>query len=144
MKVPRGFRLLTRLSPFTSLIGPLYVRARAGAELSIGLHIEEKHTNIRGNCHGGVLASLADLCLGYAMHHKLGTRGAYVTANLTVDYAGAARVGDWVESQVDIQRIGTRLAFANCYLVVGERRIVRASGIFARADRQEARPPAKE
>jgi hypothetical protein len=51
-----------------------------------------------------------------------------------VDYAGSARVGDWVESQVEIHRMGARLAFANCYLVSGERRIVRASAIFARAD----------
>ena len=48
--------------------------------------------------------------------------------------AGSARAGDWIESVVEIQRMGTRLAFANCYLVSGERRIVRASAIFARSD----------
>jgi acyl-coenzyme A thioesterase 13 len=132
---PRGFRALAGLSPFNALVGPLYMRRRRGAELSIGLRVEKKHTNSRGICHGGVLATLADLALGYAMHVREAGKSGFVTAHLAVDYAGAAREGDWIESQVEIQRIGTRLAFANGYLVSGEgRRIVRASAIFARAE----------
>lgn len=136
-KAPRGFRPIPRLSPFNALVGPLYQRRQRGKDLSVGLRIEKKHTNSRGVCHGGVLATLADLSLGYAMHLKTDGKAAFVTAHLAVDYAGAARVGDWIESAVEIQRVGARLAFANCYLVCGERRIVRASAIFARSDRQE-------
>ena len=132
---PEGFRPIQALSPFNELVGPLYERRQAGQELCVGLRIEKKHTNSRGICHGGVLATLADLSLGYAMHVKLETRASYVTAHLAVDYAGAAKIGDWVESVVEIQRVGTRLAFANCYLVSAGRRLVRASAIFARADR---------
>jgi uncharacterized protein (TIGR00369 family) len=135
--VPRGFRRLARLSPFNELVGPLYQRSRAGAELSVGLRIEKKHTNSRGICHGGVMATLADLALGYAVHAKTEGKTPYVTAQLSIDYAGAARIGDWLESVVEIQRVGARLAFANCYLVVEERRIVRASAIFASADKQK-------
>jgi acyl-coenzyme A thioesterase 13 len=130
-RAPAGFRALQRLSPFNALVGPLYARKKRGRELSIGVRIEEKHTNSRGICHGGVLATLADLSLGYAMHAKTGGKTAFVTAHLAVDYAGSARVGDWVEAEVEIQRLGTRLAFANCYLVAAGRRIVRASAIFA-------------
>jgi uncharacterized protein (TIGR00369 family) len=100
------------------------------------MHIAQKHLNSRGICHGGVLATLADLALGYAMHAKSEGKASFVTAHLAVDYAGAATLGDWIEAQVEIQRLGTRLAFANCYLVTGKRRIVRASAIFARSDRQ--------
>jgi uncharacterized protein (TIGR00369 family) len=135
MKPPKGFRALQQLSPFNALVGPLYARRARGKELSVGLWIAEKHGNSRGICHGGVLATLADLSLGYAMHAKTGGKIAFVTAHLAVDYAGSARAGDWIESSVEIQRMGTRLAFANCYLLAGERRIVRASAIFARADR---------
>jgi acyl-coenzyme A thioesterase 13 len=130
---PKGFRPIPRLSPFNELVGPLYQLRRRGKELSIGLRIDKKHMNSRGICHGGVLATLADLSLGYAMHAKSGGKAAFVTAHLAVDYAGAARAGDWVQSTVEIQRVGTRLAFANCYLVAGDRAIVRASAIFARA-----------
>ena len=129
--IPEAFRKIERLSPFNALVGPLYER-RDGESVSIGIVIEEKHTNSRGICHGGVLATLADLALGYAMLAKSGDKGSFLTAHLAVDYAGAAKVGDWIESQVEIQRVGARLAFANCYLVANDKPIVRASAIFAR------------
>ena len=135
-EVPEGFRAIPRLSPFNALVGPLYERKR-GSEVSIGLRIEEKHSNSRGICHGGLLATIADLSLGYAMLAKTGGKGGFVTAHLAVDYAGAARIGDWIESAVEVQRMGSRLAFANCYLVCGENRIVRASAIFALAGKKE-------
>jgi uncharacterized protein (TIGR00369 family) len=126
---PAGFELFTRTSPFIELIGPLFER-RDGDALSLGLSVGGKHTNRRGICHGGVLATLADVALGYAMADKVGAKG-FVTAQLALDYAGAAKLGDWVESDVEVQHAGSRLAFANCYLKVGEQRIVRASAIFA-------------
>ena len=130
--VPEGFKPIPRLSPFNALVGPLYER-RTGDALAIGLRIEAKHTNSRGICHGGALATLADLALGYAMLGAVPGKSGFVTAHLAVDYAGSAKVGDWIESEVEIQRVGTRLAFANCYLVANGQRIVRASAIFARA-----------
>jgi acyl-coenzyme A thioesterase PaaI-like protein len=54
-----------------------------------------------------------------------------VTVNLSADFADVARAGDWVEARVDVQKMGRRLAFASCHLWVGEKRILRASGIFA-------------
>jgi acyl-coenzyme A thioesterase 13 len=129
--IPEGFRKMEGLSPFNALVGPLYER-RDGDAVSIGLQIEQKHTNSRGICHGGVLATLADLALGYSMLARSGDRGSFLTAHLAVDYAGAAKAGDWLESKVEIQRVGARLAFANCYLVVNGKPIVRASAIFAR------------
>jgi uncharacterized protein (TIGR00369 family) len=134
-QAPDGFHAIPRLSPFNALVGPLYERRRGDA-VSIGVRIEEKHTNSRGICHGGLLATIADLALGYAMLAKTGGKG-FVTAHLAIDYAGAARIGDWIESAIEIQRVGSRLAFANGYLVCGESRIVRASAIFAVAEKRE-------
>ena len=135
--IPEGFRRIERLSPFNALVGPLYEK-RDGDAVSIGLAIEQKHTNSRGICHGGVLATLADLALGYAMQSRLeGEKaGGFVTVQLSIDYAGSAKIGDWIESDVRIQRIGARLAFADCYLVAGGVRIVRASAIFARSEKE--------
>ena len=130
--IPEGWRELRRLNPFNALVGPLYEH-RTGENLSLGLRIESKHTNSRGICHGGVLATLADVALGYAMQAKGETASNFVTVQLSLDYAGSAKIGDWVESRVEVQRIGARLAFANCYLLVAAERIVRASAIFARA-----------
>jgi acyl-CoA thioesterase FadM len=53
---------------------------------------------------------------------------------LTVDFARPAQVGDWVETQADIQHQSRRNVFANCYLVSGGQRVVRASGIYTVLD----------
>jgi acyl-coenzyme A thioesterase 13 len=139
-RIPEGWQRIEPLSPFNALVGPLYERRRGDA-VSIALAIEQKHTNSRGICHAGVLATLADLSLGYAMLAKSGKeeerQGSFLTAHLSVDYAGSAKVGDWIESKVEIQRVGSRLAFANCYLLAAGKPIVRASAIFARGGKSE-------
>ena len=53
-----------------------------------------------------------------------------VTASLTIDYAGSAKLGDWVEIEVDVQKVGRSMAFANSYFYVESKRIARASAVF--------------
>jgi len=111
------------------LIGPLYCRGE-GDDLIIGLRVEAKHCNARGTVHGGILATLADVALGYTMAFSSTPPASLVTANLTLDFAGTAKIGDWLQAHVDVQKKGSRLSFANCYLTVNEQRIVRASAVF--------------
>ena len=129
-RAPAGFTPLPAASPFNELVGPLHERRSEGL-VSLGLRVEGKHSNSRGICHGGVLATLADLALGYALMARTGSRAGFVTAHLDIDYAGAAELGDWIHSEVEVQRVGSRLAFATGYLCVGASRIARMSGIFA-------------
>lgn len=137
MEVPREFRPLFRTSPVLDLIGPLYCRGE-GVDLVIGLHVEAKHCNARGTAHGGILATLADVALGYTMAFSSNPPASLVTANLTLDFAGTAKIGDWLEAHVDVQKRGSRLSFANCYITVNERRIVRASAVFLVAGELDA------
>jgi len=44
---------------------------------------------------------------------------------------GSARVGDWIEARVERSKAGKTLAFANCYIAVGETQIARASAVFS-------------
>jgi uncharacterized protein (TIGR00369 family) len=137
--VPEGFKALRRgSSPFLSSLGPLYAR-KDGESLVIGLRIEEKHLNTRGVAHGGMLVTLADSALGIVIASLRAPPQPMVTVNLTADFADAAKEGDWVEARVDVQKLGKRLAFANCHLWVGEKRILRASGIFAHVAAAAAR-----
>ncbi len=127
--IPAGFVPIFRTSPFLDTIGPLY-SAGSGVTLVIGMRVQEKHTNARGTLHGGVLASIADVALGYGLATSTSPPTSMITANLSVDFAGGARVGDWVETSLDIQKVGSRMAFANVYVSVGDERIARASGVF--------------
>jgi uncharacterized protein (TIGR00369 family) len=131
-RIPEGFRPVQRPrpNPFNDMIGPFYERRR-GDEVSLGLRIEDRHCNSRGICHGGLLSALADVALGYAALAVSRGSSSFVTVQLSMDYSGSAKPGDWVESEAEIQHAGSRLAFANGYLLAEGRRIVRASAIFA-------------
>jgi uncharacterized protein (TIGR00369 family) len=129
MDIPADFKPLFRTSPVLDLIGPLFSRGE-GSDLVIGLRAEAKHCNARGTVHGGILATMADVALGYVLAFSSDPPSGLVTANLSLDFAGTANVGDWMEAHVDIQKQGSRLSFANCYITVGEQRIVRASAVF--------------
>ena len=88
--------------------------------------------------HGGILATVADVALGYTMAFSSTPPANLVTATLTLDFAGTAKIGDWLEAHVDVQKKGSRLSFANCYIAVNEQRIVRASAVFLVAGQLDA------
>ena len=127
--IPAGFEHLDRGSPFVGLLGPIYHKMSDGHHV-IGIRLEHKHTNIKGIAHGGMLVTLADTALGIALSLATEGKRPMVTANLSTDFLDAAHPGDWVEAHVDIQRIGARLAFASCQLMVEGKCILRASGVF--------------
>jgi uncharacterized protein (TIGR00369 family) len=131
---PAGFEPLFRSSPFLDTVGPFFQRREADGSFVVGLRILEKHANNRGGAHGGLLLTLIDIALGYRTAYSQDPPAALTTANITADFAGAAKVGDWIEAHVDVHKVGSRLAFANTYLVVNGERIVRASAVFTRDD----------
>ena len=83
--VPDGFVPLFRTSPFLDLIG---------------LRIAPMHTNASGTWHGGAIATLADVALGYVAAASRKPPLRMVTSSLGIDYVGAAQVGDWVQAEV--------------------------------------------
>jgi len=95
------------------------------------LQIEEKHCNARQSLHGGVISTLADIALGYNTAFSGDKPVPLATANLSIDYAGKAELGDWLEVHTEVQKLGRRLAFANCYFIVKEKKIARASAVFS-------------
>ena len=135
MSIPAGFKPLQRTSPFNTLVGPLYTKGE-GIARTIGLLAADKHCNSRGLVHGGLLATLADLALGYTIAYLSDPPRSAVTASLTIDFAGSAKVGDWLEVRTDVQKSGGRLTFANCYVHVGDLRIARASAVFSSGERR--------
>ena len=127
--VPEGFEPLFRTSPYLELLGPIFYKKSEGS-LVIALRAEQKHCNARDQVHGGVFSSLADIALGYNAAFSSKPPVPIVTASLTIDYAGSAKLGDWIEIKTDLQKVGRTLAFANCYFIVNTKRIARASGVF--------------
>src|SRR6266480_2219138 len=132
-RAPPGFEPLFRTSPFLETVGPLFYRKERDGSFVVGLRILPKHTNARGSAHGGLLLTLLDVALGYRAAFSQDPPAALTTASVTADFAGAPRLGDWVEAHVVVQKVGSRLAFANAFLLVNGERLVRASAVFSRS-----------
>jgi acyl-coenzyme A thioesterase 13 len=130
---PPGFEPLFRTSPFLDLLGPLFHRKEPDGTFVVGLRVLPKHANARGTAHGGLLMTLLDIAIGYRTSLSQNPPAALTTASMTTDFAGAPKVGDWVEAHVDVQKVGGRLAFASAFLVVDGERVVRGSAVFSRA-----------
>ena len=130
---PEGFKPLFRTSPFLDHNGPFFYRETDDGTFVVGLRIQPKHANGRGGAHGGLLMTMCDIALGYRTTRSQTPSPMLTTASVTTDFAGGAKIGDWVEAHVDVHKVGGRLAFANCYLVCNGERIVHASAVFARS-----------
>ena len=129
---PTGFEPLFRSSPFLETVGPLFYRKEPDGTFVVGLRVLPKHANGRGGTHGGLLLTLLDVALGYRAAFSQDPPAALTTASLSADFVGSPKVGDWVEAHVDVQKVGSRLAFANAFLVVNGERLVRANAVFSR------------
>jgi acyl-coenzyme A thioesterase 13 len=127
-----GFSPHERSSPFLDLIGPVLTR-RTDTGIEFALAIDERHVNARGFAHGGVLTTLADVALGFATGISQDPPVHLITTSLAISFAGRVRSGETVVARVDVHRVGRRIAFANCYLTSGDRRVVHASAVFANA-----------
>lgn len=113
--IPNGFRKIESMSPFNELVGPLYER-RDAKGFTIGFQVSEKHRNRRGIVHGGMICTLADFAMGYTASIAGDPPRKLVTTTLSMDFAGNARPGDWVEARVDLYRPGKRVAFVDCFI----------------------------
>jgi acyl-coenzyme A thioesterase 13 len=134
--IPEGYEIVQRTqgSTFAGLAGPFYAKREGGEgrELSLGLRIEQRHLNSRGTCHGGLMATLADIALGYACvaASEDGQSRNFVTIDLAVEYLAATREGDWLYSEVKVMNADTRTAAAAGHLLVEGRPVARISANF--------------
>lgn len=142
--VPEGYEVVKRTqgASFAGLVGPFYAK-REGRAISLGLRIEPRHLNSRGTCHGGLLATLADVALGYACVAAVeeGPSRNFVTIDLSIEYLASTQAGDWLYSQVQVLNADTRTAAAAGHLLVEGRPVVRISANF-RLARTRAQLPA--
>ncbi len=129
--VPEGYTPLIPGGPWLAHAGPIYQRPGPHGTVVIALRVDPQHTNMRGIAHGGMLVTLADSALGRNMNLTRKAVAAMVSVNLSTDFIGAAKVGDWLEAHVEIRKHGARLSFAECQLRVGDKVVVRCSGVFA-------------
>jgi acyl-coenzyme A thioesterase 13 len=132
---PTGFTAIDDPGPFLAHVGPLYIREEDDAGPVIGLRAAEEHANAAGAVQGGLLATLCDTACGHAIRARADDAidGA-VTISLTTDYLAPAHPGAWLEARTKVEKLGGRLAFADCSVTADGREVVRARAVFSVLD----------
>ena len=131
--IPDGYQPYTRISPFTEPWFPLHARVEE-TQYRLGTYLREAHCNRRGLIHGGFIAAIADNAMGLSLGRVLRGEGqevsSIVTLNLSTDYLGMARVGQWFETDSRVLKAGRATGFVECYLLADGERIARANATF--------------
>jgi uncharacterized protein (TIGR00369 family) len=110
---------------FGELVGPIW---RRGDPL-FGFVATEKHANHINIVHGGMLATFADQSMGMTAMRATGGK-THATIELTMQYIGAVKIGDFVESHCEVVRITRSIIFMRSMLKVGDRVVASASGVW--------------
>ncbi|MES2896931.1 MAG: PaaI family thioesterase [Pseudomonadota bacterium] len=129
LAVPPGFARHFRQSPLTDPWEPLYSRKTEDAVI-LGLVAEPAHTNSRGFVHGGLISALADNAMGLSCARCLGDGASLVTVNLTLDFLGTARIGQWLEFTTIFVKAGGTLSFAQAFVTADGEPCARANAVF--------------
>ncbi|SEJ83125.1 Thioesterase superfamily protein [Marinovum algicola] len=123
---PEGFIPMPPIGHFESLLGTLYGK-RNGDGMRMGFRVAQRHINAHGTCHGGMLATFADMC-AYSMRVAADLRETSVpTASLSLEYLRPAVLGDWVEAECELMRKGRTLIVWRATLTVKDKPVVIAT-----------------
>ena len=128
---PEGF-LPARFSPgFLDHGGPYYLKPREGDPQIVGLRIMPHHINYQDAAHGGVISTFADVALSHAVYDSERPRLAPSTITLGVNYLHGAKLGDWLEAVVRIDRLGGRTAYTSGEILRDGEPVATMTGVFA-------------
>jgi uncharacterized protein (TIGR00369 family) len=124
---PEGFTPSTTRGPYTTHNGPFYHKV-TDEGFWHGVRVRARHCNSRGITHGGMLMSFADGLLGTAVFRA--TKTVALTIRMNSDFLSSARPGDWLEGTARVTRATRSVVFCEAELYVGQRTVLRASGVF--------------
>lgn len=95
-RVPDGFSPMPPRGDFIETNGPFY----HDGQLRFGFMPEDRHCNLLGFAHGGIIATLLDS----AMAHSIVTSQGYalVTEQLTISYISVVAKNRWAEVDVKL------------------------------------------
>ena len=117
-------------SPFHTWAGMEVVDASPG-DVTVAMRVEERHENLQGAVHGGLLAILADTACGLAIRSAMEPGRLHVTADLDIHFLAPAKPGRLLGRGKAV-KVGRSLAFAEASIEDDEGRLLaRAQSRFS-------------
>jgi len=126
--LPPGAENISR-GGFNLYAGPIFRLADEGDVRRFALPVAGKHLNGSGNVHGGVLMTFADISMSQTARAVTGAPGCN-TVSMTCDFVGPGKTGDTLECRVTVTRQTRTLVFLSADIVVGERAVAVATGLW--------------
>ena len=127
--IPSGFKQAPDMGGYNDTIQPFYY-SKDDDQLRMGLLVQNQHCNAAGLCHGGALVTFLDNILAMGLSHHIGTMEFRPTINLTTDFVGAAKKGQWIQSSIDFVHTTASLGFIAATIAGPNGPVVRANGQF--------------
>lgn len=126
---PPGFHRVDVGPGYGAAFGPVFGREIDDRRL-LGFRVAPHHVNLQDVCHGGALATFADMQLIAIRQGEANSLNHTPTINLVIDYLGPAVLGAWVEGDVLLVKKTRRLIFAQVIMRTGGEVVARSSAIY--------------
>jgi acyl-coenzyme A thioesterase PaaI-like protein len=113
---------------FPVVVGTFWSK-RFGDAYRFGFVAEERHANVGGVVHGGMLVTFVDDLLGASVWFAVKQRPV-TTVQLNTRFISPARPGDFVTLVPEIQRVTKSVVFVRGEVFVGDRLVLSADGVW--------------
>ena len=110
-------------------IGALWTRREGGA-WHYGVAVDASHCNAQGFVHGGVLMTFMDHALSL-MVWETAQRAPCSTVQLDSHFLAAVKAPAFLQLQGEVTRQGRRLVFARGVLLLEDRAVMEATGVWS-------------
>jgi len=127
--IPDGFIDFEINSGFANHIGPLYWRP-AKDSVEMGFKVLDHHLNPGGICHGGLMMTVADMVVGFAVCWQTRFLNFPPSINNTFDFIGIGFHGDWLETKTEVIKFTKRMGFAQGVILGPNGPVLRYNGIL--------------
>ena len=125
--IPEGFEPCTLVDAFSAMTGPFYQKGPL-ADAVFGMVLDERHGNLNGVIHGGVLFTFADSFMG--MHLEAHAKRLTATITLNVDFVSGMAADGWVEGRARLVRLARTVAFLQGEITCGDKVLMTADGVW--------------
>jgi uncharacterized protein (TIGR00369 family) len=113
---------------FVRFVGPLWEHA-SGQLITYGFLADERHVNVRGVVHGGMMLTFVDQALGLTVRQHTGGL-PQATIQLDTHFVSAVSVGEFVQARAEVVKRTRSLVFINGTMFVGDRVVATSHGIW--------------
>ena len=129
------FKVFPSVSPYVKANGPLYFNKTHENSIELGFLVQEKHTNLPGVCHGGVLVMLLDSAMAVEVIYKVAPEKITPTISLTCNFLHPAKLGQFLVIRSEVVRSTKRHAFVRCIISHDEELIASAEAVYLLPER---------